>query len=277
MKRCAWFLVALAACAGGDAKPPPQKPAAAAIAPAPPAQTQHGELGLEPGETMGFELELAGVTAGEAQLAVGQVGDQDGHKAIVVTSRAATSGVAAMLKQVTDQSTTVIDADTGRPLQLDTHVDTGGVVTTGHATFAGSVATVTYSKQGDDHVTSYTVDFGQVPVHDTHSAMAELRGWHGARGQQHSVYVVGGKRLWRIDVKVAGTESIDTQLGGRRRAVKLEGAAFHVKKTLELESAAPARTFTVWLSDDADRVPLKVTAKTELGDVGMLLVDYNRP
>ena len=44
-----------------------------------------------------------------------------------------------------------------------------------------------------------------------------------------------------------------------------------------LESDKPARTFTVWLSDDGDRVPLKVTAMTELGEVSMDLTEYNRP
>jgi hypothetical protein len=45
---------------------------------------------------------------------------------------------------------------------------------------------------------------------------------------------------------------------------------------MTLESDKPARTFTVWLSDDADRVPLKVSAKTELGDIVMVLTDYQR-
>jgi hypothetical protein len=37
------------------------------------------------------------------------------------------------------------------------------------------------------------------------------------------------------------------------------------------------RTFTVWLTDDADRVPLRVLANTELGDITVDLTDYSRP
>ena len=33
----------------------------------------------------------------------------------------------------------------------------------------------------------------------------------------------------------------------------------------------------VYLSDDADRVPLRVVAATELGDIVMDLTEYNRP
>ena len=48
------------------------------------------------------------------------------------------------------------------------------------------------------------------------------------------------------------------------------------EKRLEILTEA-VRTFTVYLSDDADRVPLKVVAHTELGDVVMNLTDYSRP
>ena len=44
-----------------------------------------------------------------------------------------------------------------------------------------------------------------------------------------------------------------------------------------VETDKPMRTFTVWLSDDADRVPLRVLASTELGDVTVDLTDYSRP
>ena len=56
-----------------------------------------------------------------------------------------------------------------------------------------------------------------------------------------------------------------------------DGVSYRAKRDLTVESNRPARTFRVWLSDDADRVPLRVTAKTELGDVVMSLVDYGRP
>ena len=35
------------------------------------------------------------------------------------------------------------------------------------------------------------------------------------------------------------------------------------------------RDFEIWFSDDAGRVPLKVVAKTDYGDVEMTIVDYN--
>src|SRR5258707_8340332 len=106
----------LGGCAGADATTLPATPAAR-LAPAAPV-----EVGLNPGEAMAFEVRLAGLVAGEAQLAVGALGAYEGHRAVVVKSRAATAGAAAMIRHIVDEATTVIDLDTGRPLALDTVV-----------------------------------------------------------------------------------------------------------------------------------------------------------
>jgi hypothetical protein len=77
-------------------------------------------------------------------------------------------------------------------------------------------------------------------------------------------------------VRYAGEDTVGTALGNRR-TVHFEGASYRARANFILESDKPARTFSVWLSDDADRVPLKMSARTELGEVTMELVEYNRP
>src|SRR5205823_9091177 len=128
----------------------------------------------------------------------------DGHRAVVVKSRAATAGAAALIKKVVDEATTWIDLDTGRPLRLETLVVQDGKTTTAQAKFAGSIAEVTYVRDDDPKPHTYRIDFGKLTVHDTHSAMAQIRGWRPAPGTSRSVFVVGGRRLWRVDVKYLG-------------------------------------------------------------------------
>jgi hypothetical protein len=270
MGRARLLLIALAGCAGADAMtlPPQGHPTAVASA--------TNEIGLNPGESMAFEVRLEGVLAGEAQLAVGELGTFDGHRAVVVKSRAETAGAAALIKKIVDEATTVIDMDSGRPLQLDTLVEQDGTTTTAQAKFTGSVATVTYTRSDDQKPHTMHIDFGTMTVHDTHSAMAQLRGWRPAPGTVKTVFVVGGRRLWRVDVRYVGTETIGSAVGNRR-AIHFAGASFRARPSFAVESERPARTFDVWLSDDADRVPLKMTAKTELGEVSMDLTEYNRP
>jgi hypothetical protein len=265
----------LAGCAGAEvtALPPAPvpRPAAAPV-----------EVGLNPGETMAFEVRIAGLVAGEAQLAVGERGDYQGHRAVVVKSRAATAGAAAMIRHISDEATTVIDLDTGRPLALDTVVEQGNTRTQASAKFTDNVADITYERS-DEHAPHHLrVDFGRgaaagsgIQIHDAHSAMAQLRGWRAAPGTRRTVFVVGGRRLWRIDVTYAGPDTIGSALGNRR-AIRFVGESYRARPDFSPETPRPTRTFSVWLSDDADRVPLKVAAKTELGEVTMDLTDYSR-
>jgi hypothetical protein len=270
MGRGSLCLLALAGCAGAEAMTLPPQPAAL------PSVATKGELGLNPGESMAFEVHLGGMLAGEAALAVGEIGALDGHPAVVVTSRAATAGAAALLKKFSDEATTVIDIESGRPLKLDTRVVMGDKETTAQATFTGNVAKVTYVRNDEAAPHTYNINFGKITVHDTHSAMAQLRGWKATPGTVKTVFVVGGRRLWRVDVRYIGAEMMGSALGNRR-AIRYEGASYRARPNFTLESDKPARSFKVWLSDDADRVPLKMTASTELGEVTMDLTEYNRP
>jgi hypothetical protein len=263
------LLVALAGCAGAEAMPAPH-----AAAPAAPAQDRH--LGLFPGEAMAFEVQLGGVLVGEAQLAVGEIGVADGRRALVVKSRAATAGAAALVRKISDEATSVIDADTGRPISVETNVVMGDKQITANATFSGTTATVTYRRNSEAAPSTGKIEFGAHALHDAHTAMAQLRGWKAAPGATRTVFVVGGRRLWRVDVTYAGEDTIGSAVGNRR-AVMFDGVSYRARRDLSVESKQPARTFRVWLSDDADRVPLQVIGKTELGDVVMSLTDYSRP
>lgn len=261
--------LAVAGCAGADAATAPQTPSKATA-------PQQADLGLHPGEAMAFEVELAGVLVGEAQLAVGEIGNVEGRRAIVVQSRAATAGAAALVRRIVDEATTVIDAEDGSPITVQTNVEMGNKKIVASAQFLPSHAVVKFQRQQDKQPSSFNVAYRGHRLHDAHSAMAQLRGWKASPGTTRSVHVIGGRRLWRVDVTYVGEETIGT-VTGNRRAVVYEGVSYRAKRDLTPELKKPARKFRVWLSDDADRVPLKVVAKTELGEVSMQLTDYSRP
>ena len=268
MARSALLLLALAGCAGADAATSPQTPATATT-------PQQAELGLHPGEAMAFEVQLAGVLVGEAQLAVGEIGSVDGRRAIVVKSRAATAGAAALVRKIVDEATTTIDADTGAAINVETNVEMGDKKTVASAAFLPAYAEVKFQFQ-DKPPSAFRIDTRGQKLHDAHSAMAQLRGWKAAPGTVRTVNVIGGRRLWRVDVKYVGEETIGSS-AGNRRAVVFEGVSFRARRDMQPESTKPSRKFRVWLSDDADRVPLKVVANTELGDIVMSLTEYSRP
>lgn len=275
----AWC-AALAACAGAEAMPARALP----VAPAGSAAPAPAIAMWNPGESMAFELTIGGVLAGEAQLAVGEVGVVDGHRRIRVRSRAATAGAVALVKKIVDEATTEIDVDSGRPISFATAVETDGTHTYARGTFVGNRAIAEYSHDPEaalgttkpvEKPTRYVVDFGKHDVYDAHAAMAAVRTWRPTVGDRRTLFVMGGRRLWRVDLAYKGTETIGTALGNRAVAT-FTGAAYRARADLSVEGGKAQRTFTVYLSDDADRVPLRVVGQTELGDVVLELAEYNR-
>jgi Protein of unknown function (DUF3108) len=257
----------LAGCASSESFTPPASPATASLS---------GELGLHPGESMAFEVKLGGLAVGEAALAVGELGDFEGHAALTVVSKIGTTGAARLLKAIDDESTTVIDAATGKPLRLSTHVLMGGRETFSTAVFSPGKVRIDSRRAKDAPPRTSLFSFGDLPAHDAHSAMAHVRGWRLAAGDKRTVWLVGGRRMWRVDMTAMGGDTVGTA-EGNRDAARLDGVAYRVKPDQTLDESRPPRRFSVWLSADADRVPLRVTAITELGDVEITLVDYQRP
>jgi Protein of unknown function (DUF3108) len=233
-------------------------------------------LGLQPGESMTFEVKVGGILAGEAALAVGTPGLVDGHRAIEVRSRIATAGAFAMLKKVSDDATSVIATDTATPLSMISDVTMGEIAYHAEVGFHGPVIDVVSTRSDAKGVARDRFTFGATVAHDTHSAMASMRGWDPAPGTSKTLWVMGGKRIWKTTVRFTGREAIGTQLGNCG-AVRFDGTAWRAHNDLTIDDSKKAREFTVWLSDDADRVPLRVLARTELGDVVIDLVDYRRP
>ena len=266
------LLACAAACGGALGDPAHRHRGGGADGGTPAART----LGYQPGESMTFEVTVAGVLAGEAQLAVGQPGTVDGRRAITVRSRIATAGALALVKSVSDEATTVIALDTATPISMISDVTMSGVVYHADVAFQGRSIQIVSTRSDVKGVRRDHLAVGGALAHDTHSAMASMRGWDAAPGTSRTMFVMGGKRIWKTTVTFDGRETIGTQLGNRA-AVRLHGLAWRAHDDLTVDDSKPPREFTVWLSDDADRVPLRVAAKTELGSLLIELTDYQRP
>jgi hypothetical protein len=272
--RALWLVALGVAGCGGAAEraaPPP-------VAPEPAIAERGAALGLHAGETMQFEVTLGGIVAGEAALAVGDIDDSSAGRTIAVRSRLATVGAAAMIKTVVDDATTTLDAETGRPLEMTTEVEYGSTQYSATATWSdgGSIVDVVWARKDTSGAGKVHFDFKGGLAHDAHSAMAEIREWRAPEGSRRTVWVVGGRRLWRADLVVGPSETLGTAMGNRP-TIRLDGTAYRARGNLSLDASKKPRTFTVWVSDDADRVPLRVRAGTELGDVVIDLVEYYRP
>src|SRR5262249_37094178 len=114
-----------------------------------------------------------------------------------------------------------------------------------------------------------------VETYDPLSAVLALRAWQGRPGARVMIYSLGGSRLWKNAFTVAGTDELDGPLG-RRRALRILGVSTRITPALEDDRKAQPRTYTLWLSDDAQRIPMQIVAHTELGDITARATSYQR-
>lgn len=238
-----------------------------------------------PGETMQFAIRIGPVTVGSATLAVSALGaaaapiDAGGPQSLVVRSRITSGGISDLIMEVDDETTSLVTGD-ARPLRTTTTARYGRHRYTSEATFeqegtnANRVSVAFIAAPKPPIAIRIAAPPGTQP-HDMHTAMAQLRPWIGDQGERKTLWVIGGRRLWKTEVTWRGAETISTRFG-ERGAIRIDGTAWRHRSPGVAEKARPERRFSVWLSDDADRVPLRVEAVTELASVVVELEDYQR-
>jgi hypothetical protein len=214
------------------------------VAPPPPGgRATHalGPIHAIPGEGMEYRVRLRGLQVGLVQVGVGRVGQVDGREAIIVRSRGTSAGMLAVFSSLTWELTTTLDVQHGLPI---TSIEETTVVALG---------------EHEHERTSHTWSPGD-DRHDLHSAAAVLRGWKLPAGAHAQLSVeIGGAHI-PVDVWEAGHEYL---AAAKARAVRYAGIAFG------------KFAFAVWISDDAARVPLAVTADTKWGLITVVLVEYD--
>jgi hypothetical protein len=103
--------------------------------------------------------------------------------------------------------------------------------------------------------------------HDMHSSMMLLRAWRPHLDETAYFYVVLGRRPWRVNMTSRGPEMI--KLGDDPRLThRLDGVAVRLGDNPE---KTPPKHFSLWLSEDTDRVPLRMVADASFGQVTMTL------
>ncbi|MDQ3365790.1 MAG: DUF3108 domain-containing protein [Myxococcota bacterium] len=248
----------------------PAGPVTAKLAIAPPLVT--------PGERMTYRLSLRGLELGVYAISVGEVTDLDGTPTIVVQSHAKSVGLASMVTKVDDYFTSWIDVATGRSRRFEAveNVRADGAekehVTVQLAARAGQAVPITHQlDDGPPMSEQQTVSLAD--VWDYNAFLIALRTWEGAQGAKITVEVFRSRFLWRIDMVLGEKGTLVTELGELpvlrfdAHSVKLDRAGNKYPNTDE-------RDFSIWISDDDGRVPLKTEAKSDYGTIEMEIVDY---
>lgn len=234
---------------------------------------------VTPGERFSYRVQLAGVDLATYDFAIGDLSDANGKPAILVQSHAKTVGLASMVANVDDSFASLIDAATGRPLRWQceeyaSHSKNKEHTEARFADRANDVVPVDFHLN-DLPVTPEPQTVSMDDVWDFNAMMIELRSWQAAVGTAVDFEVFRSRYMWHGKMTFrGGRDIIHTELGDLP-AHRLDGHVYKLDRADHKVAGDDERDFSVWISDDDGRVPLKITAKTDYGDVILSLTSYD--
>jgi hypothetical protein len=257
------LVVALASC-GNRVAPPPRdwNVPAAKLGTKPPFAS--------PGERIRYRVSALGLELAALQMGVGDVTPLEDKQAVVVQAVAESVGLAARVKPVRVEFTSWIDSTSGLPL-LFRAVEGDEVIEARFTKLAEKKFPIA-TQVGDapEKVEMQTTN-GQ-PL-ELLGVLLVLRSWDDKVGASRTFEAVRSSYVWRMQATVVGRESIATELG-ELPTVKFDAVSRRLMRDGSIDQGTESRKFSVWISDDADRVPLRMVAETDYGDIKIEIVDF---
>jgi hypothetical protein len=119
--------------------------------------------------------------------------------------------------------------------------------------------------RGESTVTK-TRQFDFADLFDLHSAMLYLRSRPLTDRDVYRVVVYASTNAYLATVTVIGRDEISVRAGSYK-AIKADLRLERIGKHLELEPHRKFRRATIWVSDDNDRIPLRIEAQIFVGTV----------
>jgi hypothetical protein len=194
----------------------------------------------------------------------------------VVRSSAASQGAAALLFPYHTSFWSELAPTTLRPRYFHAvETDNKETVTTTVRHFSDRVESQEITKQIKTGVSKETNRvFAQSPAFDVFSAMLHVRSQKLDTGDRITLLIHPFDSPYLLYVKVEGRE-----IHNGRKTIRLTVGMRKIdRKTSELAAYKKLKQdATMWLSDDADRVPVELRAAAFIGDVRATLVSIKKP
>jgi len=126
----------------------------------------------------------------------------------------------------------------------------------------------TREREPKDKDSGKTKKFKFAPAHDLHSALLFIRSQSLKQGEVLRFVTYPSADAYLAEVEVLGREKLKAA-GKEWPAIKLALRLKRITKKLEIESHKKFKSATGWISDDSDRLLLKVETEVMVGKVWM--------
>lgn len=177
-----------------------------------------------------------------------------------------TTGLVRALWKLDVNYRAVADAHTLAPMEVQQTENYRSKQIITHLTFSdGGVTRSRTEGQGTDTATK-TKQFALPNLFDLHSAALYLRSQPLGQGNVYRLAVYPATNAYLAIVTVIGREKISVR-AGTYKAIKLDLQLKRIGKNLELQPHRKFRRATIWVSDDPERLVLRIEAQVFVGTV----------
>lgn len=185
-----------------------------------------------------------------------------------------TTGLARALWKLDATHYALADAETLRPIETKQIEAYRWKKLITHLTFKSNGV----KSERTDDATTKNRDFGFPGLLDLHSAMLFLRSQPLKERSVYRIVVYPASSAYLATITVTGREKVSIR-AGTYKTIKLDLKLNKIGKNLELEPHRKFRRGTIWISDDADRILLRIEAQIFVGTVFVELqsIHYEDP
>lgn len=204
----------------------------------------------------------AGLPAAQIEVAF----SRPGADVVQMDAKAATTGMARSLWRLDATQTARADARTLRPITMQqVEIYRAQVIRTNLNFDETGVVKVREAKT-DDHSPPRAKRFDYPNLFDLNSAFLFLRSQKLAAGQTWNIVIYPATAPYLATLRVLGREKVKVR-AGTFPAIKVDLKLQKINKQMAAEPYTKFRRATAWLSDDADRIPVKISAELFIGSV----------
>ena len=244
------------------------------------------------GEELYYSVEVSGADAARASLQAGARKTKKGVTYVPIAGRAISHGFFAKSYPLDNQADTFIDLHTGQPIKSNKVIKENGTFRRYDVRFDpdGYAAKVNKELRNKGEKATKKRNFLRaVPdtIHDGLSWLYVLRGEKLAKGDKYTYYIYDGWKLSRLAVTVVGTETVWTSVQEYKTVkVDIERTVLDSRwRGKKGKRGAPKLTnrdkpyyfSSIYFSDDALHIPVKVFVTSQKADSELKLVKYVAP
>jgi hypothetical protein len=186
--------------------------------------------------------------------------------AVQLSAKASTSGMARTLWRVDATQTARADVKTLRPSKMRQVENYHAQVIRTNLDFDETGVTKFRESKPEDKTPPRLKHFDYPNLFDLNTALLFIRSQKLQTGQTLSIVVYPATSPYLATVRVLGREKTKVR-AGVFPAIKLDLKLQKINKDFVAEPYTKFRRATAWISDDADRIPVKIAAEIFVGSV----------